>query len=35
MARLIHAVITSVDGYVEDEQGRFDWGRPDDNTHRG
>jgi dihydrofolate reductase len=30
VAKLIYAAITSLDGYVEDEQGRFDWAAPDD-----
>ena len=25
MAKLIYAAIASLDGYVEDEEGRFDW----------
>jgi dihydrofolate reductase len=29
MARLIYSAITSLDGYVEDEQGQFDWAEPD------
>jgi dihydrofolate reductase len=34
MARLIAAMITSLDGYVADEQGRFDWSVPDEEVHR-
>src|SRR3954451_14288058 len=30
MARLIYSAIASLDGYVEDEQGTFDWAAPDD-----
>jgi dihydrofolate reductase len=30
MAKLIYSAITSLDGYVEDAEGNFDWGRPDD-----
>jgi hypothetical protein len=30
MATLIYAAIASLDGYVEDEHGRFDWAAPDD-----
>ena len=30
MAELIYAMITSLDGYVEDERGRFEWAEPDD-----
>ncbi len=33
MARLIYSAIASLDGYVEDERGRFDWGAPDDEVH--
>ncbi|HEV2981187.1 MAG TPA: dihydrofolate reductase family protein [Solirubrobacteraceae bacterium] len=33
MARLIYSAITSLDGYVEDEQGKFDWAAPDDEVH--
>lgn len=33
MAKLIYAVITSLDGYVEDEEGRFDWAMPDEQLH--
>jgi len=29
MARLIYSAIASLDGYVEDAQGRFDWAAPD------
>jgi hypothetical protein len=32
MARLIYSAIASLDGYVEDEQGRFDWAAPDDEV---
>jgi dihydrofolate reductase len=33
MAKLIYAAITSLDGYVEDEEGRFDWSAPDEEVH--
>jgi dihydrofolate reductase len=33
MARLIYTAIASLDGYVEDGEGRFDWARPDDEVH--
>jgi dihydrofolate reductase len=33
MARLIYSVITSLDGYIEDESGKFDWAAPDDEVH--
>jgi dihydrofolate reductase len=33
MARLIYSVITSLDGYVADERGNFDWAMPDEEVH--
>jgi dihydrofolate reductase len=33
MANLIYAAIASLDGYVEDDQGRFDWAEPDEDVH--
>jgi hypothetical protein len=33
MVKLIYSPITSLDGYVEDEQGKFDWAAPDDEVH--
>jgi dihydrofolate reductase len=33
MARLIYSSITSLDGYVADEQGNFDWSAPDEEVH--
>jgi dihydrofolate reductase len=33
MARLIYAAITSLDGYIEDANGRFDWAEPDEEVH--
>src|SRR5882724_5027562 len=33
MARLIYAAITSLDGYVADENGNFDWAAPDEEVH--
>jgi dihydrofolate reductase len=33
MAKLIYAAIASLDGYVEDEKGRFDWAAPDEKVH--
>jgi dihydrofolate reductase len=32
MARLIYSAITSLDGYLEDEAGKFDWAAPDDEV---
>jgi dihydrofolate reductase len=34
MARLIYSAIASLDGYIEDEGGRFDWAKPDEEVHR-
>ena len=33
MAKLIYAAITSLDGYVADENGNFDWAAPDEEVH--
>jgi dihydrofolate reductase len=33
MAKLIYSAIASLDGYVEDEQGKFDWAAPDHEVH--
>lgn len=33
MVKLIYSSIASLDGYVEDEQGKFDWAAPDDEVH--
>jgi dihydrofolate reductase len=33
VAKLIYAAITSLDGYIEDANGRFDWSVPDDEVH--
>ena len=33
MARLIYSAIMSLDGYVADADGRFDWAVPDDEVH--
>lgn len=32
MAKLIYSTITSLDGYVADDQGNFDWGEPDEEV---
>jgi dihydrofolate reductase len=32
MAQLIYSAITSLDGYIEDRDGNFDWGAPDDEV---
>jgi dihydrofolate reductase len=33
VARLIYATIASLDGYVADEDGNFDWAAPDEEVH--
>ncbi len=33
MAKLIYSAITSLDGYVSDQQGSFDWAAPDEEVH--
>jgi dihydrofolate reductase len=33
MARLIYSTIASLDGYVADATGTFDWAAPDDEVH--
>jgi dihydrofolate reductase len=33
MAKLIYSAITSLDGYIEDERGQFDWAEPDGEVH--
>jgi len=33
MARLIYSAITSLDGYVADRDGHFDWAAPDEQLH--
>jgi dihydrofolate reductase len=33
MAKLVYAAITSLDGYIEDADGRFDWAEPDAEVH--
>ncbi len=30
MGKLIYSMLMSLDGYVEDDQGRFGWGAPED-----
>jgi len=34
MAELIYSAIMSLDGYIADEQGNFDWAAPDEEVHR-
>jgi hypothetical protein len=33
VAKLIYSAIASLDGYVADEEGKFDWGEPDEEVH--
>jgi dihydrofolate reductase len=33
MAKLIYSAIASLDGYIEDEDGSFDWAAPDEEVH--
>jgi dihydrofolate reductase len=33
MAKLIYSAITSLDGYIADEEGNFDWAAPDQEVH--
>jgi dihydrofolate reductase len=33
MAALVYSAITSLDGYVADRNGRFDWAAPDEEVH--
>jgi dihydrofolate reductase len=33
MAKLIYSALTSLDGYIADQQGNFDWAAPDDEVH--
>ena len=34
MAHLIYSAISSLDGYTEDIDGKFDWAAPDEEVHR-
>jgi dihydrofolate reductase len=34
VAKLIYSAITSLDGYVADEDGKFDWAAPDEDVHK-
>ncbi len=33
MAKLLYSAITSLDGYVADQRGNFDWAAPDEEVH--
>jgi dihydrofolate reductase len=34
MAKVIYTAISSLDGYVADDEGNFEWSAPDDEVHR-
>ena len=34
MAKLVYSALASLDGYVADEDGNFDWAQPDEEVHR-
>jgi dihydrofolate reductase len=34
VAKLIYLAIASLDGYIEDENGKFDWAEPDEQVHK-
>jgi len=34
MGRLIYAANSSLDGYIEDPEGKFDWSMPDEEVHQ-
>jgi dihydrofolate reductase len=34
VAKLVYFSIASLDGYIEDASGRFDWAEPDEEAHR-
>ncbi|HSS31680.1 MAG TPA: dihydrofolate reductase family protein [Solirubrobacterales bacterium] len=33
MAKLIYSTVCSLDGYVEDQRGKFDWAAPSEEVH--
>jgi dihydrofolate reductase len=33
VAKLIYSAIVSLDGYIADESGNFDWAAPDEELH--
>jgi dihydrofolate reductase len=33
MAKLIYSALESLDGYIADQDGKFDWGEPDEEVH--
>ena len=32
MVKLIYSAITSLDGYIEDAEGKFEWAEPDEEV---
>ena len=34
MSKLIYSALASLDGYVEDSEGNFDWAAPDEEVAR-
>jgi len=34
MGKLIYSALMSLDGYIEDKDGRFDWAEPDEQVHQ-
>ncbi len=34
MAKLVYSAMASLDGFIADEAGRFDWAAPDEEVHR-
>lgn len=34
MAHLIYSALSSLDGYIEDSEGKFDWAAPDQEVHQ-
>jgi dihydrofolate reductase len=34
VAKLIYEAISSLDGYIEDAAGKFEWAEPDEEVHR-
>jgi len=34
MGKLVYSAIASLDGYIEDRDGKFDWAMPDEESHR-
>ena len=33
MAKLVYSALASLDGYVEDSTGHFEWAAPDEQVH--